>query len=380
MPAVTWAQPAAEPLPAEFLARLPQLMEWANVPALSFAIIRDGKLALARGFGVREAGGKSKVDADTVFPAASLSKPLFAYAVLKLRDQKLLDLDRPLLSYLQATDLPNDPRTAQITARHALTHTIGWQNWRNTRDPVLQFAFSPGERFQYSGEGFFLLQRVVEHLADRGFEDLMRRTVFDPLGMVRSSFIQTVEHDAAVGHNARGLPADAAFAQQRQKRQDLANFWALPQASWRYEDQVRALRTLYPTRQPFPDALANNSAGSLVTTATDYAQFMLRLLDGAPRDGAGLDETSRRQMLTPQISVNTALAWGIGVGLQRDDGRNCFWQWGDNGYWKTFLFGDPAARSAVAVFTNSANGHKLCQHIVAQATGRDQPAFLYWMI
>jgi CubicO group peptidase (beta-lactamase class C family) len=379
-PALTWGQPAADPLPADFLARLPQMMAWANVPGLSFAIIRDGKVALARGFGVREAGGTSAVDADTVFPGASLSKPLFAYAVLKLRDQKLLDLDRPLMSYLQATDLPNDPRTALITARHALTHTIGWQNWRNTREPTLQFEFKPGEKFRYSGEGFFLLQRVVEHLADSGFEDLMRRTVFDPLGMKQSSFIQTVAHQGAVGHNARGVVADATNAQQRQRREDLANFWALPQSSWRYDDQVRALKTLYPNRQPFPDALATNSAGSLVTTATEYAQFMLRLMDGAPSNEAGLAEASRREMLTPQVEINSALSWGVGVGLQRDGGRTCYWQWGDNGSWKTFMFGDPAARSGVAVFANGANGDKLCQRVVAQATGRDQPAFLYWMV
>jgi len=381
-PALTWAQPPADPLPAEFLARLPQLMEWANVPGLSIAIIRDGKLVLARGFGVREAGGKSLVDADTVFPGASLSKPLFAYAVMKLREQKLLDLDRPLLQYLPATDLLDDPRTALITARHALTHSIGWQNWRNSRDTALQFAFSPGEKFQYSGEGFFLLQRVVEHLSQRGFDDLMRRTVFDPLGMKRSSFIQRAEYDAAfaAGHNGRGLPADPAQTLQRQKRRELATQWGKPLTTWRYEDQVRALKEIQPGRPPFPDALAINSAGSLVTTATEFAQFLLRLMNGAPSDGTGISEDSRREMLTSQIEINSALAWGVGVGLQRDSGSKCFWQWGDNGYWKTFMFGDPAARSAIAVFTNGANGHKLCHRIVAQATGRDQPAFLYWMV
>ncbi|HEX4950027.1 MAG TPA: serine hydrolase domain-containing protein, partial [Blastocatellia bacterium] len=107
------AKPSAGALSEAFLARLPQLMEWANVPGLSVAIIKDGKLAWARGFGVRDVNTKTPVNADTIFPAASLSKPVFTYAVLKMREEKLIDLDRPLVSYLKATDLPDDPRTQQ---------------------------------------------------------------------------------------------------------------------------------------------------------------------------------------------------------------------------------------------------------------------------
>jgi CubicO group peptidase (beta-lactamase class C family) len=375
-------KPPADILPESFLARLPQMMEWANVPGLSIALIKDGKLAWARGFGVREASKSAPVDADTIFPAASLSKPVFTYAVLKMRVEKLIDLDRPLVSYLKASDLPDDPRTKQITARHALTHSTGWQNWRFAKGNTLQFAFAPGEKWQYSGEGFFLLQRVVEQITGKGFEDAMRERVLNPLGMKRSSYIRQPEHEPyfAAGHNSRGFASEFGGPQQRQKMQDLARQWNKPLSSWRYEDQLRAVQEVQPDLPPFPNFMTPNSAGSLITTAPEYAQFMIRLMDKSPQDAHSLSEATRREMLTPQVKINSAIAWGLGLGLQTEGRRTCFWHWGDNGNWKTFMFGDPAARSGVAVFTNGANGHKLWQRIVAQATGRDQAAFLFWMV
>jgi CubicO group peptidase (beta-lactamase class C family) len=375
-------KPPAGTLSDSFLARLPQMMELANVPGLSIALIKNGKVAWARGFGVRDVNTKAPVDADTIFPAASLSKVVFAYAVLKMREEKLIELDRPLVSYLNASDLPDDPRTKQITARHALTHSIGWQNWRFAKGNTLQFAFAPGEKFSYSGEGFFLLQRVVEQIVGRGFEEVMRERVLNPLGMKRSSYIRQPEHESsfAAGHNSRGFPSEFGIAQQRQKLQDLAKQWNKPLASWRYEDLVRAMEQTQPDLPPFPNFMTPNSAASLLTTAPEYAGFMLRLLDKSASDATSLSEATRWEMLTPQVKINSAIAWGLGVGLQTEGGRTCFWHWGDNGNWKAFMFGDPVARSGVVVFTNGTNGHKLWQRIVAQATGRDQPAFLFWMV
>ncbi|MBL8204349.1 MAG: beta-lactamase family protein [Blastocatellia bacterium] len=381
-PTAQRAKPPAGTLSDAFLARLPQMMELANVPGLSIALINEGQVAWARGFGVRDVNTKAAVDVDTIFPAASLSKVVFSYAVLKMREEKLIDLDRPLVSYLSASDLPNDPRAKQITARHALTHSTGWQNWRFAKGNELQFAFNPGEKFSYSGEGFFLLQRVVEQITGRGFEEVMRERVLQPLGMKRSSYIRQPEHDAnfAAGHNSRGVPSEFGGPQQRQKFWDLAKQWNKPMASWRYEDQVRAMQEVQPDLPPFPNFMTPNSAASLVTTASEYAQFMLRLLDKSSPDAVSLMEATRREMLTPQIKINSAIAWGVGLGLEIEGGRTCFWHWGDNGTWKAFMLGDPQRRSGVVVLTNGANGHKLWQRIIAQATGRDHAAFLFWMV
>jgi len=368
-------------LSALFIARVPQLMEWANVPGLSAAIVIEGKLAWARSFGVKRAGAPEPVDDDTLIAAGSLSKPVFAYGVLKLREEKLLDLDRPLVNYLNASDLPDDSRTKQITARHCLTHSTGWQNWRLRAGDALQFAFNPGERFSYSGEGMYLLQRVVEQITGRGFEAWMRERVLDPLGMTRSTYLRLPDHEAMVasGHNGRGLPQEFGSPQQRQKMVELAQEWNKPAATWRYEDVMRAQAKIAPELPALPNFVSPNCAGSLLTTPSEYARFIIRLMERAPQDAASLSESTRRELLTSQIKINSAISWGLGIGLESESGKTGFWHWGDNGTYKAFVYGDPVERSGVIVLTNASNGHKLWQRIVAEATRRDHAAFLFWM-
>src|SRR5215510_2561655 len=116
--------------------QLPRLLQEAAVPGASVAVVRDAKLFWRRGFGVAEATSKQRVDPDTVFEAASMSKPIFAYLVLKLCEKGLLDLDTPLTKYTSERYVENDPRLDLITARHVLSHTSGFQNWRSRKEPI----------------------------------------------------------------------------------------------------------------------------------------------------------------------------------------------------------------------------------------------------
>jgi CubicO group peptidase (beta-lactamase class C family) len=106
---------------------VPHLLKEGDVPGLSIAIIKDGKIFLNQGFGVMSASSKEPVNDNTVFEAASLSKPVFAYAVLKLVDAGKLDLDKPLVQYLGKAYIENDDRQNLITARRVLTHTTGFR-------------------------------------------------------------------------------------------------------------------------------------------------------------------------------------------------------------------------------------------------------------
>lgn len=367
-------------LSEDFIARLPRMLEWGNVPGLSVALIADGKLTWSQGFGVKKAGSSEPVTDDTVFGAASLSKPVFAYAVFKLRDEKLIDLDRPLVEYLSPSDLPDDPRSKKITARHVLSHTTGWQNWRFQKGNNLTFSSNPGEQFGYSGEGYFYLQRVVEHITGKGFEEFMRDRVLKPFGMVNSSYVWLPEHERLIssGHNSRGVPSEAWNARQGTKLQKVAADWKKPLSSWKYEDVLRALSQVDPGLVQLPNFVIPNCAGSLLTTASEYAKFMIRILDKPLQDEFSITEASRRDMLASQVKLNSAISWGLGWGLENEDGSNCFWHWGDNGNFKAFAFGNPARRSGVVVLTNAAMGHKLWQRIVAEATGRDHASFLWW--
>jgi hypothetical protein len=122
-----------------------------------------------------------------------------------------------------------------------------------------------------------------------------------------------------------------------------------------------------------------NTAGSLITSVDEYALFMARLMARRSRANLDLSEVSRTEMLVPQIKINGAISWGLGVGLENHDGRTLFWHWGDNGVFKAFMIGDPVLGSGIVVFTNAQNGHKMWQRIAAEAMGRDHPAFYFYM-
>lgn len=377
------AQPSmkAGPLNTPFMERLPELMEWANVPGLAVAVVKEGKPAWSKGFGVKKKGENGAVDADTLFGAASLSKPVFTYAILKMRDENLIDLDRPLWNYLPYEDLPAAEQSKQITARHVLSHSTGLQNWRFNKDQKLEFAFKPGEGFQYSGEGFFYLQRVLEAITDRGFEEYVQEKVLKPLGMVNSTFLWTAATEAKMttGHNGRMQPQESFNARRGRQYLKLAEEWKKPLPTWKYEDAARAHVIISKDSPPFPDSLLPNTAASLLTSVNEYALFLSRLMSLHKRDGQSIQETSRREMLSPQTKINTAVSWGLGIGLENYNGRQLFWHWGDNGVFKAFMMGDPAAGSGVVVFTNSSNGHKMWQRVVAEVMGPDHPAFFFYM-
>jgi CubicO group peptidase (beta-lactamase class C family) len=368
---------APAPDDAFFRERLPLLMEWASVPGVAVASVEGGRVAWVRGFGVRTAGAPEPVGEDTVFEAASLGKPVFAYAVLRMRDEGLIDLDRPLDRYLPAPYVPDEAKAGTITARHVLSHTAGFRNWRNGPMDRLTVDFTPGERFSYSGEGYFYLQRVVEQIAGRAFPRYVRERVLEPLGMRSSSYLWLPELDArlATPHANRGQPRESFHARR-------ARSLTLPEGrasllDLTYDDITAAMRKADPNAPLLPNFLVPNAAGSLLTTAADYARFLTRIA-GRAGDAFDLAEPSRREMLTPQVRLNSALSWGLGWGLEREgDGPAAFWHWGDNGNYKNFVFGDPAAGRAVAIFTNGAGGLKVAERVVNHFTGREHPAFVW---
>jgi len=112
------------------------------VPALALAVVENGVILRVIAGGVRDATTREPVTERTVFEAASLSKPVFAYAVLQLADAGVLLLDEPLARHVPDC-IPDDPRAAAITARHVLAHVTGLPNWRSERRPLRTY-FAPG--------------------------------------------------------------------------------------------------------------------------------------------------------------------------------------------------------------------------------------------
>lgn len=360
---------------ADLLRHLPRLLELASVPGLALAVL-DGGRTWRRGFGQAVEDPSRAVSEDTVFEAASLGKPLFAYAVLRSADAGVIDLDRPLYDYLPDPDA-NTTRMKRVTARHVLSHTTGLPNWRQQPGP-LSPAVDPGTQFSYSGEGFFYLQRVMEQRTGIPFTQLMREQVLDPLDMKQSSYVwlPAFEPRMAAGYdgNENRLDVHAAIGRRTLA---IAGEWGKPLSEWRYQDSARAVPLINPQWPVLPLYMVPNAAASLLTTVGDYAKFLARLVAQPPAPGLDLKAETRRTMATPRVRLNSALHWGLGWGIQRDEYGEVLWHWGANNSFRNFVVADPSHGRAIVVFTNSENGPRIYERVIVAVTGHDHPAFLW---
>ena len=360
---------------SQLLRSLPRLLELAEVPGLALGVVQGGK-AWSKGFGRATETPKTKVSDETVFEGVSLGKPLFAYAVLRLVDSGLIELDRPLYDYLPIPDADNR-LMRKVTTRHVLSHTTGLANWRGRAEPMVP-ATEPGSEFSYSGDAYFYLQRVVESLTDRPFARFMRDHVLGPLGMEQSSYVWLPQYAKrkAVGRDAQGMEVDVVGAIGR-RAEELAQEWNKPLIDWRYEDAARAVPSINPDWPIVPLYMMPSAAGSLLTTASDYTRFLTRLVARPPEPGLDLREATRQAMVTPAIRLNRALSWGLGWGIQRDENGEVLWHWGANNSFRNFVVADPKAGRAVVAFTNGESGPKVYERVIAAVTGHDHPAFLW---
>lgn len=134
-----------------------------------------------------------------------MSKTVFAYAVMKLCERDVIGLDTPLTKYSPKPFLEGDPRLELITARHVLSHTTGFQNWRSDKEP-LKIHFTPGEKHMYSGEGYSYLQSAVTHMTGQPIEPYMKANLLVPFGMTASGYAwnDTFEKRMARPHDQKG--------------------------------------------------------------------------------------------------------------------------------------------------------------------------------
>jgi len=323
---------------------LPDWMRQGEVPGVSIAVLRHGKTAWIGSYGVANKTTQQPVTERTVFNAASLSKTVFAYTVLRLVDQGKIDLDAPLTRYVR--DRPShDPRLDKITARIVLTHRTGFPNWRSDAKDELKIYFDPGSRFSYSGEGMVYLQHAVEAVTGKPLNQVVTEQVFQPLGMTESSY--TARPDLAA---------------------DFATGYSLDGHSVALFQNTEA-----------------KAAASLNTNAHDYALFLEAILSGR-----GLKPATLRAMETPQIAVDptctncldaapktlaTDLFWGLGWGIEKNASGTYLWHWGDNGIFKAYVVADIHRRSAVVFFDNSSTGLSIAQAVTETVLGGDHPSF-----
>ena len=380
--------PDAEWVPApELLQDLPRQMQALGVPGLGMAVVEHGQLAWSREFGLANVALGTPVDVRTLFEAASLSKPVFAYAVLQLVDQGKLELDRPLVSYRRPDYLGDNAWIERISVRDVLRHSTGLPDWR--KDPArekLLPAVAPGTRIDYSGEAFTWLQLVVESVTGESLQQTLQRLLFAPAGMHDSSYGWNAELAArsVYGHRApddgnAGVPPQG-LREAWDSALPVAQRWHKPLSDWRYADAERALprvRTHAPAGVAnWPGDILANAAASLRCTASDYARFLALMVHADPAPWE-LRPDTRRAMLSKQIDVPGR--WtdkGLGWNLESSAHGPVFYHSGSNaGIFKAFALGDAARQRALVVLTNAANGNLLYRRVVRAATGLDLLAF-----
>ena len=325
---------------AKLDAQIRELMQRLRVPGVAVALIREARLAETKCFGVRDRASGAPVDEATIFSAQSMSKPVFAYRVMKLCEQGVLDLDAPLTKYTPAVFVKNDLRLEEITARRVLSHTSGLPNWRSKEDP-LKINFEPGTQWRYSGEGYHYLQTVVTRLVGHtdgsqcstfeesyrvcatDFGAYMEAKLLQPFDMKSSGYLWTeaMAKDLARPHDKDGNP--------------------LPQKA--------------PTAA---DVARYGSAGSLMTTAADYAKFLIEVMQPKPVDDYRLNEASRREMLKPHIAAPLPFkaSWGLGWQIWHLDKGDVVAHGGDFDGWHSESAFSPERKAGFVILTNGDNG------------------------
>jgi CubicO group peptidase (beta-lactamase class C family) len=265
------------PTAAAIDAEVAKAMATTGAKGLALAIVDDGRVVFTKTYGHRNAKG-DPLTADTIMYGASLTKAVFAYTVMQLVEEGVIGLDvpierylaRPLPDYREPTvedkyarwsDLADDERWRQLTPRILLTHSPGFANFGFLEpDGKLRFHFEPGARYAYSGDGFILLQFVLERGLGLDLGKEMQRRVFDRFGMRKTDMMWRPDFAA-----------------------NLADGW---DATGKIE--------------PHDERSAVRAAGSMDTTITDFARFAAGFMRGEGLSAAGRAEISR-----PQLPITT---------------------------------------------------------------------------
>ena len=371
-----------------------QIVEWMeqlSVPGASIAVVENGEVAWHQHFGFSNIEDHVPVSDKTLFEAASMSKPVFAYLVMQLGEQGLIDLHRPLVDYHRPDYVIDSDFANQITALDILRHTSGLPNWASGAEEMLSPAFQPGSGYRYSGEGFIWLQTVVEEQTGQSLEQLAQRFILRPAGMINSSFAWS-EH--AQKNAAYGYLAPDQDSQIRQGFQFRRNFfgpmltiaadWDKPLRDWSREDELRA----HPIQKNLPETVsaiaeaeieryrvrqnrAQNSAGGLITQARDYARFLTLFMFDTSKAPWMISSAARDRMLTRQALTNNHFTnQGLGWRTELTPRGKLFFHGGNNGdQFRSFALANPETGNGIVILTNGGNGHRLYRAIVEKIVG-----------
>jgi len=329
---------------------LAELLEAAGVPGVSVAVVHDFQLHWSRAFGVADVETGVPVQEETLFQAASISKPVTAMAALRLVREGRMALDGDVNGMLRSWQVPLRPEhdVTPVTPRSLFSHTSGADDGFGFPgyDPAaprpdlhgilngeapsnvgpVHFARPPYQAYKYSGGGTTIMQLALTELTDRPFAALMEATVLSPLGMTRSSFQQPLSSEwtthAARAHDGAGRARSAPWH-------------------------------VYPEQ----------AAAGLWTTATDLARFIAEVQQAAlGPEGAVLDRAMALEMITP-VGVGP---YGVGLALEKRGEGWYFSHSGSNRGFRGLILGHVRKGYGVAILTNADNGREVIDELLAR--------------
>jgi len=317
-----------------------QILRAVGIPGASLAIIDNNKIVFSKAYGTRRVGGKKKVNENTVFEGASLSKSFLVYVVMKLAEERLLDLDKPLWEYKENAAIQHDSRSRLITARMVLSHSSGLENWQSENDPdKLEILSPPGEKFIYSGEGYNYLAEIVSVVTGDPYEKYVAKYVIESFGLNRtyltykslpwSPFKLSWPQNYAIGHNWHGKPYD----------------------KWK-------------NAEPVP-----SSANSF--TAADYAALFLGIFNGR-----NLSKSTTMDLLRPIVRIgDSRVFYGPGFELLFNETDSIVSHGGINPGFKSIVLYSLVTRKGLVLMTNSDRGDLVISELCRMTIGLDVDAF-----
>lgn len=318
--------------------------DW-EIPGVAIAVVKDGKVIAARGYGVRELGKPEPIDENTIFDAASLTKSFTAAAVASLVDEKKMSWDEPVRRYIPTIEFPDPYLTANITMRDLLCHRTGlratnsaWYFTNVNRSQLLglirnmEIAAPLRTQWIYSNVGFTIAGEAAARAAGTTWEDLITQRIIVPLGMKRTTAVFALS--PAMGNIASGHAL------------------------------VNGIQRVTP-REGTPRA-TTAPAGAVQSSVADLATWMIfQLGDGTFHGKRILSAEAMNEMHSPQIIIPGSEAFraarqikyfgGYGLGWQVMDyrGNRILWHSGSGDGQTAFLVLLPDSRLGVAVLINS---------------------------
>ena len=300
-----------------------QYQEYYEIPGVSLAIIKNGRVIYHQTYGVKNTYTMEPVDESTLFEAASITKTVFAFAVNSLAEKGIIDLDKPLYQYLPFEEIAYDDRYKLMTARHVLCHQTGFPNWAyNNPDGRLDLKFTPGTGYGYSGEGFEYLKRVVEKITGKPVLTVLEEEVIKPLDLKNMYF-------------------------------EKSDYLAKVVANGHYEN--------FPTRADLPES--PGMAWSMHTEALSFSTYVLALMNRKGLKPETYDEMFRFQSVVPldedEKKLGLEIYYGLGIKLEKTPFGFVFEHGGNNGDFQCQFKMFTDLNMGFVIFTNSDTGGKL---------------------